>query len=97
MAMLGDPQGAPFYLMDPVPPPGQPDAQSDVFESKTPGHCWWNELETTDEPGATAFYTALFGWSAEQTHADGRQGRLPLRRSRAASRSARSTRGWPTT
>ena len=67
MAMLGDPQGASFYVMDPVPPPGQPDAQSDVFESDTPGHCWWNELETTDEPGATTFYTQLFGWSADET------------------------------
>jgi hypothetical protein len=67
MAMLGDPQGASFYVMDPVPPPDQPDAQSDVFQSKTPGHCWWNELETTDEPGATGFYTGLFGWGAEQT------------------------------
>jgi predicted enzyme related to lactoylglutathione lyase len=66
LAMLGDPQGASFYLMDPVPPQGQPDAQSDVFQSKSPGHCWWNELETTDEPGATAFYEALFGWNTDQ-------------------------------
>ncbi|OYW46111.1 MAG: hypothetical protein B7Z08_12970 [Sphingomonadales bacterium 32-68-7] len=67
MAMLADPQGAPFYVMDPAPPPGDPDAQSDVFKAMTPGHCWWNELETSDEPAATAFYTALFNWSAEQT------------------------------
>jgi predicted enzyme related to lactoylglutathione lyase len=74
IAMLGDPQGAAFYLMDPVPPPNQPDAQSDVFKSRSPGHCWWNELETTDEPGATAFYTALLGWSAEQTMPMGEKG-----------------------
>ena len=54
MAMMGDPQGAAFYVMDPIPPEGQPEAESDVFEAKAPGHCWWNELETTDEPGATA-------------------------------------------
>src|SRR5688500_6319118 len=46
MAMLGDPQGASFYVMDPIPPAGQPDAQSDVFEPNTPGHAWWNELQT---------------------------------------------------
>ena len=69
MAMLGDPQGASFYLMDPAPPPDQPDATSDVFKAKAPGHCAWNELETSDEPGATAFYTALLGWSAENTMA----------------------------
>lgn len=74
MAMLADPQGAPFYLMKPTPPPGTPDAQSDVFASKMPGHCWWNELETTDEPAATAFYTALFGWKADQTMPMGEQG-----------------------
>ena len=74
MAMLGDPQGASFYVMDPVPPPGQPDAQSDVFKSKAPGHCGWNELETTDEPGATAFYTALFGWNTDNTMPMGEQG-----------------------
>ena len=74
MAMLADPQGAPFYLMDPTPPSGQPDAVSDVFKPMTPGHAWWNELETTDEPGATAFYTALFGWSAEQAMPMGDKG-----------------------
>jgi uncharacterized protein len=74
VAMLADPQGAPFYVMDPVPPPDQPDAQSDVFKSKAPGHAWWNELETTDEPGATAFYTGLLDWSAEKTMPMGDKG-----------------------
>jgi len=74
MAMLSDPQGASFYLMNPKPPEGQPDAQSDVFEPNTPGHCWWNELETTDEPAATAFYTALFGWRADNTMPMGDKG-----------------------
>lgn len=74
MAMVADPQGAPFYVMDPVPPAGRPDARSDVFQAKAPGHCWWNELETTDEPGATAFYTALFGWKADQAMPMGDKG-----------------------
>ncbi len=74
MAMLGDPQGAPFYLMKPTPPPGRPDATSDVFQAKTPGHCAWNELETTDEPAATAFYHALFGWKTDRTMPMGDKG-----------------------
>jgi len=74
MAMLGDPQGAAFYLMNPIPPEGQPDAVSDVFKPNAPGHCWWNELETTDEPAATAFYTALFGWTAENSMPIGDKG-----------------------
>lgn len=74
MAMIADPQGAPFYVMDPTPPPHDPDAQSDVFQPNTPGHCWWNELETTDEPAATEFYKALFGWSADNTMPMGDKG-----------------------
>jgi predicted enzyme related to lactoylglutathione lyase len=26
------------------------------------GHCQWNELQTTDQAAALAFYTGLFGW-----------------------------------
>jgi hypothetical protein len=74
MAMIADPQGAPFYVMDPTPPPGDPEAESDVFAARKPGHCWWNELETTDEPAATAFYTALFGWSADHSMPMGEHG-----------------------
>ena len=74
MAMIADPQGAPFYLMDPTPPPDQPDAQSDAFDMTRPGHCWWNELETTDEPAATEFYTALFGWTAQDSMPMGEHG-----------------------
>ena len=74
IALLSDPQGAPFYVMDPVPPPDRPDARSDVFEPRSPGHCWWNELETTDEPAATAFYKGLFGWSMENTMPMGDKG-----------------------
>ena len=74
IALLSDPQRAPFYVMDPVPPPDKPEARSDVFEPRAPGHCWWNELETTDEPAATAFYKALFGWSMENTMPMGEHG-----------------------
>jgi uncharacterized protein len=74
MAMIADPQGAAFYLMKPAPPAGNPDAQSDVFKPRAPGHCWWNELETTDEPAATAFYKGLFGWSMENTMPMGDKG-----------------------
>jgi predicted enzyme related to lactoylglutathione lyase len=74
IAMLSDPQGAPFYVMDPVPPADQPDAKSDVFQAKTPGHAWWNEVQTSDEPAATAFYTALLGWTAENAMPMGDRG-----------------------
>lgn len=63
MAMLADPQGAPFYLMTPTPPADNPDAQSDVFKGGAPGHCTWNELNTDDAEGQIAFYTGLLPWT----------------------------------
>jgi predicted enzyme related to lactoylglutathione lyase len=65
MAMLADPQGAPFYVMDPAPPPDQPDAHSEVFKGDAPGHCTWNELNSDDAEGQIAFYTGLFPWTVE--------------------------------
>ena len=65
MAMLADPQGAPFYAMAPTPPPGQPDAKSDLFDPKEPERCAWNELNTSDAPAALEFYGELFGWTFE--------------------------------
>ncbi len=61
MAMLSDPQGAPFYLMRPTPPADDPDAQSDVF-ADAPGHCAWNELNTDAAAEQIDFYTSLFDW-----------------------------------
>ena len=74
IAMVADPQGAPFYLMDPVPPADQPDARSDVWDREKPGHCRWNELATTDAPAAKDFYTALLGWKSENSMPMGERG-----------------------
>ena len=63
MAMLVDPQGAPFYVMAPTPPPDRPDAQSDVFKGDAPGHCTWNELNTDNAEAQIAFYTGLLPWT----------------------------------
>ncbi|MXO89704.1 VOC family protein [Pontixanthobacter aquaemixtae] len=58
-AMLADPQGAPFYVIDDRS--GQP---SDAFAKHTPreGVCAWNELATSDPDAADTFYRGLFGW-----------------------------------
>jgi len=63
IAMVADPQGAPFYLMKPIPPAGQPDAVSDVFSPDKAQHMRWNELRTSDPEAAIAFYTKHFGWT----------------------------------
>lgn len=65
IAMVSDAFGAVFYLMKATPPADRPDAQSDVFTPGKAGCCAWNELGTSDGPGAVAFYNALFGWKSD--------------------------------
>ncbi|QIL01721.1 VOC family protein [Sphingomonas sinipercae] len=65
LAMVADPQGAPFYLMKPTPPPGQEGKSSDVFSYDQAEHVRWNELATTDCDGAVDFYTRHYGWRQE--------------------------------
>ena len=67
MAFVSDPQGTMFYIMKPTPPAGHTGAVSNAFAYDAPmvGHCAWNELATTDQDAAIAFYTGLFGWRQE--------------------------------
>jgi uncharacterized protein len=65
IAMVADPQGAPFYIMKPTPPGGDESAQSDAFSVDQPQHVRWNELATADQDGAIAFYARHFGWRQE--------------------------------
>lgn len=61
IAMVADPNGAPFYIMTPTPPPGG--GESTAFSPTLPGRCSWNELKGEDQQAALDFYTGLFGWS----------------------------------
>lgn len=65
VAMVGDPQGAPFYIMKPTPPANEPNAKSDAFSTDQPQHVRWNELSTTDPDAAIDFYRDQFGWGQE--------------------------------
>ncbi|WP_341711492.1 VOC family protein [Erythrobacter sp.] len=65
MALVADPQGAVIYLMTPTPPPGNPDAKSDVFDFAKPRHFRWNELWTSDQDAAASLYGDVFGWTQE--------------------------------
>lgn len=62
IAMVTDPQGAPFYVMKPIPPADRPNAKSDVFSPDAVQRVGWNELSTSDAVAALAFYTSQFGW-----------------------------------
>ena len=63
MALVADPQGAPFYLMTPEMPEGA--SPNDVFSMERPQHVRWNELSTTDPDAALDFYRGHFGWGQE--------------------------------
>src|SRR5207245_9142239 len=62
IAMVADPQGAPFYVMKPIPPADDPNAKSDVFSVDQPQRIRWNELSSADQDGAVDFYGRNFGW-----------------------------------
>jgi predicted enzyme related to lactoylglutathione lyase len=64
IAMVADPQGAPFYVMRATPP--EPKAQSDVFSPTAEQRVGWNELSTTDPVAARKFYTGQFGWGSDE-------------------------------
>lgn len=64
IALVADPQGAPFYVMKPTPP--EPKSQSDVFSPDAQQRVGWNELSTSDPVAARKFYTDQFGWGSDE-------------------------------
>lgn len=62
IAMIGDPQGAAFYLMKPQ---GAGKSRAFAYDQPRVGHAAWNELHTTDQEGAWAFYGDLAGWKQD--------------------------------
>lgn len=74
IAMVTDPMGAPFYVMAPIPPPGEPDARSDAFHPSAPQHVRWNELASTDLARAKAFYAKHFGFEFNEVMPMGAMG-----------------------
>ncbi len=59
-AVLSDPQGAVFAILQPSDP-GRFEPES----VPAPLEISWRELATTDREAATAFYSALFGWQRQ--------------------------------
>ncbi|MFB2533148.1 VOC family protein [Paracoccus sp. p4-l81] len=60
-AVLADPQGAAFGVLQPDPATaGQGGA---AFNQRAQGHGNWLELMSTDPVAGFAFYAALFGWT----------------------------------
>ncbi|MBW6506033.1 MAG: VOC family protein [Rhodobacteraceae bacterium] len=55
-AVVADPQGAVFALLQPL------DANGNAFDQKKTGHGNWHELMTTAPKAAMSFYGGLLGW-----------------------------------
>lgn len=66
VALVTDPQSAPFYVMKPTPPANNPDARSDVFSASEQQRVGWNELQTSDVDAARGFYGDQFGWTSDE-------------------------------
>jgi predicted enzyme related to lactoylglutathione lyase len=64
-AVVGDPQGAGFGILQPEPMPGQEGAGR-AFDQQKAGHGNWNELMSSDPEAAFGFYSGLFGWQKSQ-------------------------------
>lgn len=59
IALVADPQGASFYLIEDRTGEG---SLAFSYDRPRPGHCAWNELATTDVEAAKQFYGQRFGW-----------------------------------
>ncbi|MGH8298663.1 MAG: VOC family protein [Steroidobacteraceae bacterium] len=68
-AVLSDPQGAAFAVFTPGASPADGAPSTDFT---------WHELATSDQQGALAFYTELFGWSRGPAHDMGPSGTYQL-------------------
>ncbi|MGB7305903.1 MAG: VOC family protein [Burkholderiaceae bacterium] len=62
LAMVADPQGAPFYVMRGV---HEKTSHACAYDRPRLGHCAWNELATSDRAGAMQFYADTFGWKKD--------------------------------
>jgi predicted enzyme related to lactoylglutathione lyase len=72
-AILGDPQGAGFAILEPLP-----GGTGGAFDQKKEGHGNWHELMTSDPKAAMTFYGHAFGWTPSQSMDMGAMGSYDL-------------------
>jgi uncharacterized protein len=71
-AVMADPQGATFSVLQPSRSEYEPEKEAQV------GEFGWEELMTSDWKAALKFYSALFGWEAREAHDMGPVGTYQL-------------------
>ena len=72
IAMVADPQGLVFYIMNPTSP--DPNGESHAFAPDRIGSCAWNELVSSSLTGALDFYVGQFGWTKAEAMSMGPMG-----------------------
>jgi predicted enzyme related to lactoylglutathione lyase len=72
MQMLKDPQGAAFYIIQPLPRGERPEGVPEIGEGS------WHELMTTDAPAAMKFYQEVFGWQPSEAMDMGPMGKYQM-------------------
>lgn len=77
-AVVADPQGAVFGILQPLPMTPSDEGQS--FNQQKAGHGNWNELMSSDPEAAYDFYAKLFGWSKGEAMDMGEMGTYQLLR-----------------
>jgi uncharacterized protein len=72
MQMMKDPQGAAFYIYEPLSDPKLPEGAAEV------GDASWLELMTTDAEAALKFYHQVFGWQPSESMDMGPMGKYHM-------------------
>jgi len=72
MQMMMDPQGAPFYVLEPTGEGERPEAAPEIGEAS------WHELMTTDAAAAMKFYQEVFGWKPSEAMDMGAMGKYQM-------------------
>ena len=72
LQMMKDPQGAAFYIMQPMSTEERPENPPEVGEAS------WHELMATDAPAAMKFYSEVFGWQPSETLDMGEAGKYHM-------------------
>ena len=75
-AVLADPQGARFGILQPAPMENPP--ERGAFEQGSAGHGNWIELMSPDPQAALDFYGRLFGWAGDGMRSIGEMGSYQL-------------------
>lgn len=77
-AVLADPQGAAFGILQPAPMDPNPPVDWGAWNQQKESHGNWTELMSTDPVAALEFYAELFGWTQSDAIDMGQMGSYQL-------------------